>query len=114
MEAISVLEIFKIGVGPSSSHTMGPWRAAEGFVCSLNGDTPTRIRVSLFGSLAKTGMGHGTDLAIVMGLCGEDPVTVDPALMQLQTARIFREKSLPLPSGSLIRFDRDTDLLFLR
>jgi L-serine dehydratase len=114
MEAISVLEIFKIGVGPSSSHTMGPWRAAQGFVRSLNGETPTRICVSLYGSLAKTGMGHGTDLAIVMGLCGEDPVTVDPSLMQLQTARIFREKTLPLPSGSIIRFDRDSDLLFLR
>ena len=114
MEAISVLEIFKIGVGPSSSHTMGPWRAAERFVQSLGDAKPTRIRVNLYGSLAKTGLGHGTDLAVVMGLCGEDPVTVDPTLMQLQTARIFREKTLPLPDGSLIRFDRETDLLFLR
>ncbi|MBN8588287.1 MAG: L-serine ammonia-lyase [Rhodothermia bacterium] len=81
MESISVFDIFKIGVGPSSSHTMGPWRAAQLFTksCKERGlfHQTTRIQCTLFGSLAKTGIGHGTDLAVLLGLCGEDPETCD-------------------------------------
>src|ERR1700742_2699714 len=77
-EQISVFDIFKIGVGPSSSHTMGPWRAAQAFLdhCRhLNVfDQITQIRCDLYGSLAKTGRGHGTDFAVMLGLCGQDPV----------------------------------------
>ena len=79
VEAISVFDIFKIGVGPSSSHTMGPWRAAQAFLRAVEARRPlvdiARVRVELYGSLAKTGRGHGTDLAVLMGLSGEDPVT---------------------------------------
>ena len=81
MEAISVFDVFKIGVGPSSSHTMGPWRAAQKLVHTLRERGMLakvhRVRTELFGSLAKTGHGHATDIAIVLGLCGEDPVTCD-------------------------------------
>ena len=80
-EAISVFDILKIGVGPSSSHTLGPWRAAQKFVQSISDKNLLQqvnaVRVLLYGSLAKTGKGHGTDIAIQLGLCGEDPVTFD-------------------------------------
>ena len=80
MEKISVFDMLKIGVGPSSSHTLGPWRAAERFADELHdaGLLPciARVRVHLYGSLALTGKGHGTDVAVLMGLSGCDPVTV--------------------------------------
>ncbi len=80
-EQISVFDILKIGVGPSSSHTLGPWRAAQRFVKDLHlkGKLSeiNSIHVNLYGSLAKTGIGHGTDIAIMLGLSGFDPVTMD-------------------------------------
>ena len=80
-ESISVKDIFKIGIGPSSSHTLGPWRAAQRFTDSIrarNGLAGLQhVSVLLYGSLAKTGKGHGTDIAIQLGLAGEDPVTFD-------------------------------------
>src|SRR5215471_418702 len=80
-EAISVFDMLKIGVGPSSSHTLGPWRAALRFIKILEEKellhATQSVTVLLYGSLAKTGKGHGTDIAVLMGLCGEDPVTVD-------------------------------------
>jgi L-serine dehydratase len=78
MAAVSVFDIFKIGVGPSSSHTVGPMKAARAFVQSLEGQAVARIKVTLFGSLAWTGKGHGTDSAVLLGLAGHDPETVDP------------------------------------
>ena len=72
MERISVFDIFKIGIGPSSSHTMGPWKAANQFIQELEDsrrlDEMVGLNVELFGSLAKTGKGHGTDLAVILGL----------------------------------------------
>jgi len=80
-ESISAFDIFKVGVGPSSSHTLGPWRAAQQFVQSLDHSQvlfkTTGIKILLYGSLAKTGHGHGTDIAILLGLSGDDPVTFD-------------------------------------
>src|SRR6476661_11133138 len=84
-EAISVFDMFKIGVGPSSSHTLGPWRAALRFIESLRAlnqlNRVQELKVLLYGSLAKTGKGHGTDIAVLLGLCGEDPVTIDVNLI---------------------------------
>ena len=84
--------MFKIGIGPSSSHTLGPWRAAEAFVKMLdsNGLLPKvqHIRVLLYGSLAKTGVGHGTDIAVQLGLCGYDPVTFDVDAVKAKIADI--------------------------
>lgn len=76
MERISVFDIFKIGVGPSSSHTLGPWRAARRFLAVLANKTITSIDIDLYGSLSKTGIGHGTDIAVQLGLMDEDPETI--------------------------------------
>ena len=85
-EAISVFDMFKIGVGPSSSHTLGPWRAANLFIQSLEKkdllSKVSRLEILLYGSLAKTGKGHGTDIAVQLGLNGEDPVTFDVNLIE--------------------------------
>lgn len=79
--AISVFDLFKIGIGPSSSHTVGPMRAAGRFIDDLAArgmlEAVARIRVQLFGSLGATGKGHGTDKAVILGLEGELPETVD-------------------------------------
>ncbi|MFZ9301065.1 MAG: serine dehydratase beta chain, partial [Chitinophagaceae bacterium] len=95
-EAISVFEIFKIGVGPSSSHTLGPWRAAERFWnYLLEGDSLDKIlsiKVMLYGSLAKTGKGHGTDIAIMLGLNGEDPVKFSVDQLTEKIAEINEQK----------------------
>ena len=100
MESISVFDIFKIGVGPSSSHTMGPWRAAQQFLAIARErsglDRVASVRVDLFGSLAKTGKGHGTDIAVLMGLTGEDPVTCDIATIHPKVAAIRSRKRLAL------------------
>lgn len=75
-ECISVFDMLKIGVGPSSSHTLGPWRAAERFLEELKDeailDDITRVKVDLYGSLSLTGKGHATDLAVMLGLSGQD------------------------------------------
>ena len=80
MEKISVFDMLKIGVGPSSSHTLGPWHAAGLFALDLQHRSllsqTVRICAHLYGSLALTGKGHGTDVAILMGLSGKNPVTV--------------------------------------
>ncbi len=78
MAAFSVFDIFKIGIGPSSSHTVGPMKAARAFAASAGGVGAARYHVTLHGSLAWTGKGHGTDKAILLGLAGHDPETIDP------------------------------------
>lgn len=116
-ESISVKDIFKIGIGPSSSHTLGPWRAAQRFIDSIrirNGLAGLeRISVLLYGSLAKTGKGHGTDIAIQLGLAGEDPVTFDPGSIDstIQTIRLTR--SLTIRGEQKIVFDPEEDISFL-
>src|SRR5216684_918988 len=97
-ESISVFDMFKISIGPSSSHTLGPWRAAQRFIASLEQQHDlsglTHISVLLYGSLAKTGKGHGTDIAIQLGLAGEDPVTFDTSIIPSIIERIQSEKTL--------------------
>ena len=84
-EPISVFDIFKIGVGPSSSHTLGPWRAGQAFIQSLEKkgvlSALKHVKVLLYGSLAKTGRGHGTDIAVQLGLAGYDPVAIDTSVI---------------------------------
>ena len=77
MEPLSIFEIFKIGIGPSSSHTLGPWKAAARFIRELHGKRFDQIEVKLFGSLSKTGRGHATDVAVQLGLMGYSPETMD-------------------------------------
>ncbi len=116
MQQISVFDMMKIGVGPSSSHTMGPWRAAQRFLQERLTDgslaAVERLQVDLYGSLAKTGRGHGTDVAIMMGLRGEDPVTCDTALIGEKVLEIRREKEIRLRQERSIPFDPDQDLIF--
>lgn len=108
-ESISVFDIFKIGVGPSSSHTLGPWRAALRFVEGMRQQfglgAVQQVKVLLYGSLAKTGKGHGTDVAVMLGLCGEDPVTFDVNLINPRIQQINQEEKLLLGGEQLIDFE---------
>ena len=116
-EAISVFDIFKIGVGPSSSHTLGPWRAAQRFLQSLEQKDDlknvTSVKVLLYGSLAKTGKGHGTDVAVQLGLCGDDPVTFDTASIQSKMDDIAAMKKIILNGKHEVEFDPREDIEFL-
>ncbi|MGN6619321.1 MAG: L-serine ammonia-lyase [Ilyomonas sp.] len=116
-EAISVFDIFKIGVGPSSSHTLGPWRAALQFMQSLQKKYSLSdifsLQVLLYGSLAKTGKGHGTDIAVQMGLMNEDPVTTDVDLIHSKMLQIATDKKLALSKEVVIDFDPVKDVVFL-
>ena len=111
----SLFELFKIGIGPSSSHTVGPMRAALRFVSELPDRTLVqRIEVELYGSLAHTGHGHGTDRAILLGLSGEQPDTVDPAAIDTIVAHVRSSCSLKLGGSHLLPFNEPEDLVFRR
>ena len=115
--AVSVFDIFKIGIGPSSSHTVGPMRAAARFVSHWLDergllDRVARIRGELFGSLAHTGRGHGTDKAVLCGFEGEWPDRIDPDIIESKLERIRSEKRLNLLGRHQIDFDEKRDLVF--
>ena len=114
--AVSVFDLFKIGIGPSSSHTVGPMKAACSFSRRLERegvlDATRRIRVSLFGSLAHTGRGHGTDKAVMLGLQGELPDRIDPDVIEPLLATIRETGKLCLLGSHPIEFREKTDLLF--
>jgi L-serine dehydratase len=116
-EAISVFDIFKIGIGPSSSHTLGPWRAAQRFLQSLEHqnilENITAIEVLLYGSLAKTGKGHGTDIAVQLGLSGDDPVSFDVNQIQAKVNDIRTMRKLLLNGRHEIDFNPAEDIEFL-
>jgi L-serine dehydratase len=116
-EAISVFDMFKIGIGPSSSHTLGPWRAAQRFIGSLKGSQRlydvSGLQVWLYGSLAKTGKGHGTDIAIMLGLSGDDPVTFEVAAIDPKVSGIRSARKLVLDGSHRIDFDPSLDIKFL-
>jgi L-serine dehydratase len=114
--AVSTFDLFKIGVGPSSSHTVGPMRAACRFVTRWleeNGDLPrvARLRAEVFGSLALTGRGHGTDKAVMMGLEGHMPNLIDPDLIPAALERIRGERKIRLLGTHEIAFDEKHDLI---
>jgi L-serine dehydratase len=116
MNSISAFDIIKVGIGPSSSHTMGPWRAAELFAKKLLEKEclyqTIEIKIELFGSLAKTGIGHGTDIAILLGLDGEDFTTIDTQLIDAKVERIKQEQTISLLGKHQIRFCYSDDLIF--
>lgn len=113
-EAISVFDMFKIGVGPSSSHTLGPWRAAQRFVQSLHHpEQVVSLQVLLYGSLAKTGKGHGTDIAVQLGLSGDDPVSFAVDQIDTKINDIATQKKIMLGGRYELPFDPESDLLFL-
>jgi L-serine dehydratase len=112
----SVFEIFKIGIGPSSSHTVGPMRAAAAFASSLREtsllEKVARVEANLYGSLALTGHGHGTDRAILLGLSGELPDQIAPESIESKLVAIRKGRTLPLCASRSISFDEKLDLLF--
>ncbi|OGT50693.1 MAG: L-serine ammonia-lyase [Gammaproteobacteria bacterium RIFCSPHIGHO2_12_FULL_42_13] len=112
---ISVFDLFSIGIGPSSSHTVGPMRAARDFLIQHNDSEFQQINavtVRLHGSLAFTGIGHGTHKAILMGLCGEAPETIDPFLMDARIETISKEQKISLLGKQLIPFHSEKDVIF--
>ena len=115
---ISVLDLFTIGIGPSSSHTVGPMRAARRFLERLREadvlSRVARVEAHLYGSLALTGKGHGSDVAVLLGLQGETPEAVDVDAVQSRIADIRSTRSLRLHGGCVIAFDEKSDLLFHR
>ncbi|MGJ7459433.1 serine dehydratase beta chain, partial [Halomonas sp. RA08-2] len=105
---ISVFDLFKIGVGPSSSHTVGPMRAAFDFTAELKErellDRVVRLEVQLFGSLSATGIGHGTDRAVIMGLMGERPDRIDPAIIGPGIEELQESEALRLDGRHSVPF----------
>ncbi|HVV22459.1 MAG TPA: L-serine ammonia-lyase [Pseudonocardiaceae bacterium] len=115
---ISVFDLFKIGIGPSSSHTVGPMTAARMFAAGLKRDglleRTATVRAELFGSLGATGHGHGSDRAVLLGLCGADPRTVDTDTVPDRVDQIRRDRRIDLLGEHTVAFDPDTDLVLHR
>src|SRR5215469_14065991 len=122
--AISVFDLFKVGIGPSSSHTVGPMKAAGMFARGLRDDglmpRVATMRVALYGSLGLTGPGHGSDKAVLLGLEGDEPATVDvdavpgrlEAIKQRGTVRLLGEHEIPFTLGQHLEFNRRKKLGF--
>jgi L-serine dehydratase len=113
---ISIFELFKIGIGPSSSHTVGPMKAAAAFAAHLAGSGAiarvATVEVTLFGSLAFTGKGHATDKAVILGLSGIEPDAVDPDAADALVSGILKSGRLPLAGKSSIAFDPARAIVF--
>ncbi|MFA3839542.1 L-serine ammonia-lyase [Streptomyces aureus] len=116
--ALSAFDLYSVGIGPSSSHTVGPMRAAKRFVDQLTAervlDQVERVQAELFGSLGATGHGHGSPKAVVLGLEGEDPATVDTAGADDRVARAAAQGTLLLGGSVKVPFDRDRDVVLHR
>ena len=116
--AVSVFDLFKIGIGPSSSHTVGPMRAARMFALRLDHDSllprTARVQSQLYGSLGATGKGHGSDKAVLLGLAGHEPDTVDVNAVPALLDAIRGAARLTLPGGHEIAFNEGSDLKFHR
>lgn len=115
--AISVFDLFKIGIGPSSSHTVGPMRAAALFTAALRQrqalSAVRRLEVRLYGSLSATGVGHGTDRAVIMGLMGEWPDRIDPTQIAPRMAALLDSGLLQLDGRVAVPFDWVRDMRLL-
>jgi L-serine dehydratase len=115
---ISVFDMFKIGVGPSSSHTLGPWRAALDVMAKLEASQKMgqvqSITVLLYGSLAKTGKGHGTDIAVMLGLMGYDPETIDVGIMDTLITKVSLAQQLVLKNQTTLFFNPTQHIQFLK
>jgi len=118
MECISVFDMLKIGVGPSSSHTLGPWRAAEKWIKELKKDdyfnSVTEISVDLYGSLSLTGKGHATDYAVILGLSGADPEHIPITTIGTLVKKVQSSNTLVLGNKNKITFDVKKHIVFNR
>jgi L-serine dehydratase len=114
----SLFDLFKLGIGPSSSHTMGPMRAARTFVLALQDGAllqkTTAVQAELYGSLALTGLGHGTDRAVLLGLLGDQAATIDPDTIDGKLAHILQTGTLSLLGQHAIAFDTAAQLMLHR
>ena len=117
MEALSVFDMLKVGVGPSSSHTLGPWRAVQRWLGELEADfglaRVSRVEVRLYGSLALTGRGHCTDQAIMLALLGYDPETIPVESIPALIADLSLNRQLELAPGQAFAFDPQTDIVYV-
>ncbi len=118
MECISVFDMLKIGIGPSSSHTLGPWRAAERWIKHLKDnllfDKITHVKVDLHGSLSLTGKGHATDLAVILGLSGKDPETMPVDTIDLIIKEVKESNQLKFDNQKNINFNSSESIIFNR
>ena len=118
MECISVFDMLKIGVGPSSSHTLGPWRAAERWIKELKDkkrfDKVEKITVDLYGSLSLTGKGHATDYAVMLGLSGADPERIPVESIDIIIASIKSQNLLMFNNEKPLAFNVKKDIIFNR
>jgi L-serine dehydratase len=114
--SVGVRDLFKVGIGPSSSHTNGPMLAASRFVAAIGSDLPrcTSLRAELFGSLALTGKGHCTDTAVLLGLAGYKAETVEPDEIHRLSAEIRARRELLVGGAHRVVFDESTDIVFDR
>ena len=116
--SLSTFDLFKIGIGPSSSHTVGPMRAARLFAVALREggrlDAVHRVRCELYGSLGATGKGHGSDKAVLLGLEGEEPDLVEPDAIAPRLQRLRESQTLNLLGAHPVAFNEREDLVFLR
>ncbi|MRI33155.1 L-serine ammonia-lyase [Endozoicomonas sp. OPT23] len=115
--SISVFDLFKVGIGPSSSHTVGPMVAAAMFAERLQSESLlpaiSQIKITLYGSLSSTGIGHGTDQATVAGLTGKRPDSFDPKELPLLISTIRKDGILPLPDQHFVAFNWQRDIRFI-
>src|SRR5579864_7243975 len=115
---VSTFDLFKIGIGPSSSHTVGPMIAACRFASHVEDANllgfVRRVKVELYGSLGATGKGHGTDKAVLLGLEGHLPESIDPDLIEPRLADIRREKTLSLLGKHRVQFEEKEHIAFYR
>ncbi|TBW26665.1 L-serine ammonia-lyase [Gramella sp. KN1008] len=118
IECISVFDMLKVGVGPSSSHTLGPWRAAQRWIAELKQkerfNEVEKIHVDLYGSLSLTGKGHATDIATILGLLGHDPVTMDISIIESEIERLKHSGRLLLNGERELDFSFNEDIKFNR
>jgi L-serine dehydratase len=116
MSIISVFDLFSVGIGPSSSHTVGPMKAAKAFVDGLKKQhklsIAKRVKIELFGSLAFTGHGHGTPQAILLGLEGHTPHEIDPKIIKPRAAQIIEDRVIHLAGSHPLPFHYATDFIF--
>ncbi|RME95764.1 MAG: L-serine ammonia-lyase [Bacteroidetes bacterium] len=112
MERLSIFDIFKIGVGPSSSHTLGPWLAARDFARQVRAEPLMQVEVLLFGSLAQTGIGHATDIAVQLGLAEYDPTTIDTDQIPAILSHIKQTGMLTV-AGQALPFEPKRDIQFV-
>jgi L-serine dehydratase len=111
MESISIFDIFKVGVGPSSSHTLGPWKAAIDFASILDKKEFDCIKIHLYGSLSKTGKGHATDKAVQLGLEGYQPETIDTRIIP-EIIQVIQNEKVLLVNGKQIQFTPSEHIKF--